>query len=154
MLLLNINRKPYKESPRVLSHLTLSDLERSKSRSLRFRSLISRKWAMLGHMLLLNLNRKPYMGESNGTFTFDLEWPWKVQLKVTKFRSLISRKRAKLGHTLLLNINRKPYMGSPMAWSDLTLSDLERSNSRSLKISKPYISQRSLVRPYVTTKHQ
>ncbi len=35
---------------------------------------------------------------------------------------------------LLLNINSKPYMGSPMALSNLTLSELERSKSRSLKI--------------------
>ncbi len=43
-------------------HLTLSDLERSKSRSLRFQSLISRKGAQLGPVLLLNINKKPYMG--------------------------------------------------------------------------------------------
>ena len=42
------------------SHLTLSDIERS--RSLRFLTLIFRKRAELGHMLLLNINRKPYMG--------------------------------------------------------------------------------------------
>ncbi len=46
----------------ALSHLKFSELERSKSRSLRFRSLISRKRAQLGPMLLLNINRKPYMG--------------------------------------------------------------------------------------------
>ena len=33
---------------------------------------------------------------------------------------------------LLLDTNRKSYMGSPMPPLDLTLSDLERSNSRSL----------------------
>ncbi len=49
-------------SPMTLSHLTLSDLERSKSRSLKFRKLIFRKGAELGHMLLLNINRKAYMG--------------------------------------------------------------------------------------------
>ncbi len=43
------------------SHLTLSDLERSKSRSLRFQRLISRKGAELGPMLLLTINRNPYM---------------------------------------------------------------------------------------------
>ncbi len=48
-------------STMVSSHLTLN-LERSKSRSPRFRSLISRKGAELGPMLLLNINRKPYMG--------------------------------------------------------------------------------------------
>ncbi len=36
----------------------LSDLERSLSRSLRFRTLISFKAAALGHMLVLNINRK------------------------------------------------------------------------------------------------
>ncbi len=49
-------------SPMTLSHLTLSDLERSYSRSFRFRGLISCKRAELGHMLLLNINRKAYMG--------------------------------------------------------------------------------------------
>ncbi len=44
------------------SHLTLSALERLKSRSLGFRTLISCKGAELGHMLLLNINRKAYMG--------------------------------------------------------------------------------------------
>ncbi len=41
-------------SPMTLSHLTLSDIEKSKSRSLMFRSLVSRKVAELGPMLLLN----------------------------------------------------------------------------------------------------
>ena len=48
-------------SPVALSHLTLSDTERSKSRSLKFRSLISHNTAYLGPKLLLNNNRKPYM---------------------------------------------------------------------------------------------
>ncbi len=46
------------------SHLTLSDLERSKSRSLRFRSILTHKGAELGHILLLNINRKAYMGSA------------------------------------------------------------------------------------------
>ncbi len=54
MLLLNINRKPYMGSPMTPSHLTLSDLERPISKSLRFQRLISRKAADLGHILLLN----------------------------------------------------------------------------------------------------
>ncbi len=62
MLLLNINRKPYMGSPVTLSHLTLSDLKRSNSRSLAFQSLISCKGAELGDILLLNINRKAYMG--------------------------------------------------------------------------------------------
>ncbi len=43
------------------SLLTLSDLERSKSRSTRFQTLISHKGAELGPMLPLTINRKPYM---------------------------------------------------------------------------------------------
>ncbi len=46
----------------TLSRLTLSDLERSNSRSLRFRRLTSCKGAELGDMLLLNINRKAYKG--------------------------------------------------------------------------------------------
>ena len=38
------------------------DLERSKSRSFRFRMLITYKGAKLGHTLLLNSNKKSYMG--------------------------------------------------------------------------------------------
>ncbi len=50
-------------SPMTPSHLTLSDLERSKSRSLRFRivstyciSIVSCKEVELGHTLPLNIN--------------------------------------------------------------------------------------------------
>ncbi len=68
------------------SDQTLSDLERSNSRSIRFQCVISRKGAKLGPMLLLNINRKPYF-----------------------------------------------YIGSPISLSDLTLGDLERSESRSLR---------------------
>ena len=48
-----INRIPYIEGQMTPAHLTLRDIERSKSRSL---SLISRKGAELGHMLRLNIN--------------------------------------------------------------------------------------------------
>ena len=59
MLLLDTYiRKPYMGSPMTLSHLTLSDIERSKSRSL----CISRKGTKLGHMLLFTINRKTYVG--------------------------------------------------------------------------------------------
>ena len=43
-------------------HLTLSDFEGQKSRSLRFRSIVSLKEAGLGHMLLLNINMNVCMG--------------------------------------------------------------------------------------------
>ncbi len=62
MLPLNINRKPYMGNQMTLSHMNLSDLEMSKSRSLICRSIFSNKGAELGHMLLLNINRKVYMG--------------------------------------------------------------------------------------------
>ena len=61
-LLLDINRNSYIESPTAPLDLTLSDLERSKSRSPRFQSLISPNGAKkLGPALLLIINRKPYM---------------------------------------------------------------------------------------------
>ena len=66
-----------------------------------------------------------------------------------KFRSLISRKGAELSHMLLLYSNRKSYMVSLMPLSHLTLSDSERSKSQGHWISKPNISYRTLLRPYV-----
>ena len=60
-------------SPMALSHLTLNGLERSKLRSLRFRSLMSRKGAeLICHILLLNTHRKAYMG-SLIPLTFGIE---------------------------------------------------------------------------------
>ncbi len=58
---LTINRKSYMASLITPSLWTLSDLERSKSKSFRFQSLISRKGADYGRMLLLPINRTPYM---------------------------------------------------------------------------------------------
>ncbi len=52
-------------------HLTLSDLEMLNSRSLRFRSLLSRTGGYLGPMLPLNINRKCIYGESTATVKFD-----------------------------------------------------------------------------------
>ena len=37
---------------------------------------------------------------------------------------------------MLLLTYRKQYMGSPVIPSDLTLSDIERSNSRSLRLRR------------------
>ena len=82
------------ENPMTPSHSTLSDLERSKSRSLRFRSLIACKGAKLGHKLLLNMNRKAYiespMTSSHMTLS-DLETSKSGSLR---FRCLISCKGA------------------------------------------------------------
>ena len=49
-------------SPTAPLTVALSDLEKSHSMSLRFRSLTSHKLADLGNILLLNVTGKPYMG--------------------------------------------------------------------------------------------
>ena len=103
----------------TLSHLTLSDSERSKLRSLIFRS-ISHKGEELGHMLLLNINRKSYMGSPSVWLNFILG-----TLK-GQCQGHSDCEGAELGHMLLLNTNRKSYMGSPIVPSHLTLSDIER----------------------------
>ncbi len=79
-------------------HLTLSDLERSKSRSLRFQSLIFCKGAELGHILLLNSNRKVYMGSPMTLSYLTLSDPDRSKSSSLRFRSLISCKGTKLGH--------------------------------------------------------
>ncbi len=58
----SISLGSHMESPMTPSHLTLSDLERSKPRSLRFQRFVSCKGAELGNMLLLNINGKAYIG--------------------------------------------------------------------------------------------
>ena len=140
MLLLNINRKPYTTmgSPMALS----LDLERSKSRSHRFRNLISHKGVQLGLILPLNINRKPYMGSPIIQLNFTLSDILRSNSRSLRFQSLISCKAAQLGPMLLLNVNTwlignhiHMYMGSPMVLLNLALSmlsNLERSKSRSL----------------------
>ena len=88
-----VNRKPGMASPVTSSHLILSDLERSNSRSLRFRSLISCKGAELDHMLLLDINRKAYMGSPVTLSHFTLG-------DLERSNSRISCKGAELGHIL------------------------------------------------------
>ncbi len=81
-------------SPMTPSHLTLSDLESSKSRSSRVQSLVSHKGRELSHKLLLTINRKPYirclMALSHLTLS-DLE---RSKSRSSRFRSLISHKVA------------------------------------------------------------
>ena len=96
-------------SPNAPLHLTLSDPERSNSRSLRFQSVISRKGAKL------TINRKTYMAS-----------PMTPSLLISvTLKSVISHQGAELGPMLLLTINRKLYMASPMTPSLLTLNDSE-----------------------------
>ena len=81
-------------SPWTSSLLTLSDLERSKSRSLGFKCLISRKGGDLGPMLLLTINRKPYMASPmtlSVLIVSDLE---RLKSRSLGFHCLISRKVA------------------------------------------------------------
>ncbi len=72
------------------SRLTLSDLERSKSISLGFQSLISQKGAELGHKSILNIDTKPYIGSQMARPHFmlsDLETsnPWSLYLSGRRF---------------------------------------------------------------------
>ncbi len=75
-----------------------------------------------------------------------------VQLHLTflssslPFRMLISGKGAELGPVLLLDTNRKSYMQSPTAQSHLTLGDLVRSKSRSVRLEGLYVLYISLIR--------
>ena len=78
----------------------MGDLERSKSRSLRFQSLISRKGAELGPMLLLTIDRKPYMASRMISSLLNLSNP--ERSKSLEFQHIISRKGAELGPMLLL----------------------------------------------------
>ncbi len=81
----------------------LSDLDRSESRSLRFRRIIFRKGAELGHMVLSIIGK--YVWGSIGAIAFDFR-----ELDSqghSYFQRLISRKGSELGHVLLLYTNRK-----------------------------------------------
>ncbi len=127
-------------SPKTLSHLTLGDIEISKSRSLRFWSIISRKGAMLIHMLLFNINRKAYVGSPFvHAITFDLSDLHRSESRSLRFRSIISGKGAELGQMLLLNINMKVRRG--VHWCNCickiyNFRELERSLSRSLRFQR------------------
>ncbi len=79
------------------SDLTLSDLERSNSRSIRFQSVISRKGAKLGPMLPLTINRKPYMASSMTPSLMTLSDLERSKSRSLGFQDLISRKVAELG---------------------------------------------------------
>ncbi len=60
-LLLDTNRKASTGSPTAPLDLTLGDLERSKSRPLRFQNRVCYTGAKIGHILLLNTYRKSYI---------------------------------------------------------------------------------------------
>ena len=80
----------------TLLHLALRHLERLKSRSLRFWSLIFRKRAKLVDILPLNFNGNHIWRESNGTITFYLEWPWRLKSRSLRLWTSISGKWAQL----------------------------------------------------------
>ncbi len=116
-------------------------LERSNSRSPRFESAISRKGTNMGNKLLWNTNRKPYTSMRSPTAPPDLTLSYFERSnsrseRLTYLQDIqisLPRERPELGHMLVLNANRKINMVSPMASSDLTLRDLERSRSRRLR---------------------
>ena len=94
----------------MTSLLTLSELERSKLRSLVFQSLISRKGAELGPMLPLTINKKSYMVSPMTTSLLTLSDIERSKSRLLGLQSLISHKGAELGPVLLLTINRKPWV--------------------------------------------
>ncbi len=100
---------------------------RSKSRSLRFRSLISCTGAELGHMLLLNIKRKAYIGSPLVQLHFHFTDLQTFMSNSLRLWALISHKGAELGHMLLLNINKRPYMGTTKTLA-FGLSDIEMSS--------------------------
>ncbi len=59
----------------------LSDLERSKSRSLGFQSLISHNGAKLGHMLILNIIANHISGSPMTPSHFDLVWQGRSEIE-------------------------------------------------------------------------
>ncbi len=74
-------------NPSASLDLTLSDLVRSSSKSLRFGRLVFRKPDELGHMLLLTINRNHY-GESKCVVRFDVALPSKIKFKNSHVSSL------------------------------------------------------------------
>ena len=75
-------------SPTAPLHLTMSDLERSYSRSTYFRVLISLKRTELAHILPLYTIRKPYMSSSMALLHLtlgDLERPKSRSLRFQNF---------------------------------------------------------------------
>ncbi len=90
MITVYVNWKPCMASPMTSSHLTLSDLERSNPRSLRFRNLISWKGAELVHMLVLNIGRKAYMRNQMILLHLTLSDLERSNSRSLTFQSLIS----------------------------------------------------------------
>ncbi len=88
----------------ALSDLILSDLERLKSRSLRFHDPISRKGAELGPMLLLTINRKPYRASLITSSLWTLSDLERSKSRSLRFQTLISHKGAEIGPMLLLSL--------------------------------------------------
>ncbi len=87
-------------SPYAPLDLTLSDIERSKSRSSKFLRLICCKGAELGPMLLLNINRKPYMVSTMAPSHLTLS-----DLERLKSRSPRFHVKVKVTHTSKLYIS-------------------------------------------------
>ncbi len=76
------------------SEFTLSDLERSDSRSLRFRSHTSHLGSELGHILLLKTDRKSNMGSSVVPSHLTLGKFERSKARSFKFLSLLSQEGA------------------------------------------------------------
>ncbi len=92
LILLHINGKSYIGSPTTPLHVTLSDFERSNSRSYVFVTYIEKE------------RRKPYMGSTTTPFDFSLT-DLEVSFKFTQILRLISLAGANVGKILALNTN-------------------------------------------------
>ncbi len=83
MLLLNINRKSYMGNPMVPSHFTLSDLERSKSRSLRFWVVADlygiHIFTCVAYYHLLDVTKWSFLLTRCNWFDRSIDWPQKDQ---------------------------------------------------------------------------
>ncbi len=108
MLLLTVNRKPWMGSPMTPSHLTLNDLQRSKSCSIVFQSLISLKGTDFGHILPITIKRKPYMASSMKSSHFTLSDS--VRLKSRSLRILSGRRAVCYTHICRYCITTVIYM--------------------------------------------
>ncbi len=120
------------------SSFNMGDLEFDLSRSLKVKSKCAVGLPIYDFLLVSN--SKSYMGSLTAPLDLtlsDLERSnsrsptFQFKVKVTQIlKPYISRRSS--GPMLPLTINRKPYMASPMTPWHLTLSDPERSKSRSL----------------------
>ncbi len=127
-LLLNTDKKYMGNTARSLN-TAISDIERSRSRSLRLWMLVFRKCAEFHTgMFLFNTNRKSCIG--HWVIRFDRRWHWKVKFKVTWISKVTNLLKIPVSAYVTA---RKSYMGrGPSVSLDLALSYIGRARTRPL----------------------